>query len=259
MEGILTTAVDSRSSRSAPALADKFYVYMAITCATVAFLGFAPTYWMGLLKGGFAAHPVIHIHAIVFFAWALFFVMQTWLTASRQIASHRAMGLVAISLATLMTVLGVLAAISSMRSAAALGLAEQGKAFAIVPIGSIAFFVAVFAAAVANVRRTEWHKRLMIVAGVSILDAPIARWFMTFFAPPGAVGPPPVAVDMGPSLIAFLILVAAMVFDWRTGGRPHPAYLISGAAYVAWKVLQVPVSETQAWQAIAGFILGLAG
>lgn len=255
----MTTAVDSRSSRSARALADKFYVYMAITCAVVAFIGFAPTYWMGLLKGGFPAHPVIHVHAIVFFAWALFLVMQTWLAASRQIASHRAMGLVAISLATLMTVLGVLAAISGMRTATALGLAEAGQAFAIVPIGSIAFFAVVFAAAVANVRRIEWHKRLMVVAGVSILDAPIARWFLVLLAPPGAVGPPPVAVDMGPSLIAFLILVAAMAFDWRTRGRPHPAYLIGGAAYVALKVLQVPVSETQAWHAISGFILGLAG
>jgi hypothetical protein len=29
------------------------------------------------------------------------------------------------------------------------------------------------------VRNGEVHKRLMLLAGISILDAPIARWFMT--------------------------------------------------------------------------------
>lgn len=236
-----------------------FYFYMAVACALVAFLGFAPTYWLPLLEGTLAAHPIIHIHGLVFFVWSLFLVTQTWLAASRRIARHRTMGLVGISIATAMTIFGLMTAINRMHAAAALGLADAGKSFAIVPIAAILFFAVTFGFAVANIRRPEWHKRLMLVAAVSILDAPIARWFITFLAPPGPPGPPPVAVDIGPSLVALLLLLFAMSVDYRRLGRPHTAYIAGVGAFVALKALQVPVSETALWHGFAGWLMTLAG
>ena len=47
-----------------------------------------------------------------------------------------------------MTLLGVLVSINLMKSAAAAGQADAGKAFDIVPLGGIAFFAIVFAHAV---------------------------------------------------------------------------------------------------------------
>ena len=44
--------------------------------------GFAPTYFLPLTKGSLSATPVIHAHGIIFFAWSLFFVFQSWLAAS---------------------------------------------------------------------------------------------------------------------------------------------------------------------------------
>jgi hypothetical protein len=146
-----------------------------------------------------------------------------------------------------------------MHAAVALGQKDAGLAFAIVPIGSILFFAATFSAAVVNVRHREWHKRLMLVAAVSVLDAPIARWFLTFMAPPGPPGPPPVAVDLGPSAVALLLLVLAMAVDWRREGRVHPAYWIGAIAYVALKLAQGPVSETQAWRVTAERLMQLGG
>ena len=87
----------------------------------------------------------------------------------------------------------------------------------------------VFTLAIATTRRPETHKRLMLLAGISILDAAVARWFLTFLAPPGPPGPPPVAVTIAPAFVAYLLLVAAIVFDWRTRGRPHPVYVYGGA------------------------------
>ena len=88
----------------------------------------------------------------------------------------------------------------------------------------------VFCLAIANVRRPETHKRLMLLAGISLLDAAVARWFLTFLAPPGPPGPPPVAVTIPPALVAYLLLVVAIVHDWRTRGRPHPVYVYGGIA-----------------------------
>ena len=126
------------------------------------------------------------------------------------------------------------------------------------PWSGILFFAVVFAIGIAMVRRPEVHKRLMLLAGISILDAAVARWFLTFLAPPGPPGPPPVAVTIPPAFVAYLLLVVAIVHDWRTRGRPHQVYVIGGLALVAVKLLNLPISQTHAWHAFAGGILAMS-
>lgn len=255
----MTTMMEGQARVLARPSGEAFYLYMAVSCVAVAFLGFAPTYWLPLAEGKFTAHPIVHIHGLVFFAWTLFFVYQAWLAASGRLARHRSVGLIGISFATAMTILGALVAINQMKSAAALGLAEAGEAFAIVPLSSILFFAVVVAFAIGNVRRPEWHKRLMLVATISILDAAVARWFLVLLSPPGAVGPPSVGVDVPPALLTCVLLIVAIVRDWRVGGRPHPAYLVGLGALVAMKLIQIPLSATPLWHAVAGGVLALAG
>jgi len=255
----MTTLIDDiRARQIASSPARYFYFYMALSCMAVAFLGFAPTYWLPMATGSFPPMPVIHVHGMLFFAWTLYFAFQTWLAASGRVARHRTIGMIGVSLATAMTILGFLAAVNAMKRSAALGLTDAGIAFAIVPLSGILFFAVVFTLAIANIRRPETHKRLMLLAGVSILDAAVARWFLTFLAPPGAIGPPPVPVTIAPALVASLLLVVAIVFDWRTRGRPHPVYIYGGAALVAVKLLNWPISMTPAWHSLAGGILALA-
>jgi hypothetical protein len=139
-----------------------------------------------------------------------------------------------------------------------MGLTNEGIAFAIVPLSGILFFAVVFTLAIAAYRKPETHKRLMLLAGISLLDAAVARWFLTFLAPPGPLGPPPVPVTIPPAFVAYLLLVVAIVHDWRTRGRPHPVYVYGGLALVAVKLLNWPISLTPAWHAFAGGILALA-
>ena len=238
---------------------NQFFFYMAVACSGIAFVGFAPTYWIPLLTGRLTTHPLIHLHGAIFFAWSLFIVRQTSLATTDRLVAHRREGAIGVTLATAMTLLGLAAAVNRMHWAEGIGHAEAGRTFAIVPVATIVFFAAFFAAAIVNARNRPWHKRLMLVAAISILDAPIARWFITFLAPPGPAAPPPVAVDLGPSLVAFLLLVLAMLVDWRRLGRPHAAYLVGGGAYAAMKIVQVPLSTTAAWHAIATWLMGFGG
>src|SRR3979490_1266650 len=249
---------DKRNLLIATSNARYFYFYMALACSAVAFLGFAPTYWLPLASRSFSSSPVVHFHGMLFFAWTLYFAFQTWLAASGRTAWHRSLGLIGVSLATAMTIFGFLAAVNAMKRSAAIGQTDAGIAFAIVPLSGILLFAVVLTLAVAATRRPETHKRLMLLAGISILDAAVARWFLTFLAPPGPPGPPPVEVTLVPALIAYLLLVAAIIFDWRTRGRPHPVYIYGGAALVAVKLLNWPISVTPAWHSFAGGILALA-
>ena len=181
----MTTLVETPTQIAARTTTQYFYFYMALSCTAVAFLGFAPTYWLPMAARTFKSNPIVHIHGLVFFSWTLFFCFQTWLAASERIANHRSIGMAGISFATAMTIFGVLVSINLMKTAAALGLRDEGIAFAIVPLSGILFFAVAFTLSIAAARRPEHHKRLMLLAAISLLDAAVARWFLTFLAPPG--------------------------------------------------------------------------
>jgi hypothetical protein len=66
-----------------------------------------------------------------------------------------------------------------------------------------------------------------------------------------------VVVSVAVPAIARVLL--AMVYDWRTRGRPHKVYVFGALLNVIEPVLVVPISGTQAWLSTAKFLEHLAG
>jgi hypothetical protein len=247
------------ASPRVPATTRRFYVAMAALFVVIAFTAFIATYWAKIATGTFTGAPILHVHGALFFTWTLFFLVQTLLVAAGRTLDHRAWGLAGISLATAMAFTIVLAAINSMRVAGAIGMADEARRFSYVSLSGLVLFAGFMAAAIASVQRPELHKRWMILAMIPLMHASVARFFILLFAPADAKGPPPVVVSVPPGLAVDLLLVAAMVYDWRTRGRPHPVYLIGGALLLANQLLAVPISATPAWMAIATWVQSLAG
>jgi hypothetical protein len=92
-----------------------FYVWMSAACLAVAFVGFLPTYWLQLPRSTFIGPPLLHLHAILFFGWILLLLSQTVLAARGQLKHHRAWGLAGVALASAMVVVGIAAAIYTLR------------------------------------------------------------------------------------------------------------------------------------------------
>ena len=243
----------------------RFYVWMAVVCVLIAFGGFAPTYWLQLPAGTFVGPPLLHIHGVLFSSWTLLLLSQTLLAANGRLEHHRAWGLVGISLATAMFVIGLAAAIQTLTAGLAAGYGDRSRAFLILPVSGISLFAGFFAAAIANIRRPEAHKRLMLLATISLLQAAIARVFFmlaTGGGPglrPGLGEPPPLAIGLVPSLILEVLIVAGIVHDWRTRGRPHPVWLIGGAVMTAVILLRGPLSGTSVWLTFADALAHITG
>jgi len=243
----------------------RFYVWMAGICALIAFGLFAPTYWIQIPAGTFTGSPLLHLHGLLFSAWTLFFLAQTLFAARGTIETHKAWGLLGIALATAMVFSGFATGIKSMTNGIAAGHAENARAFAIVPLSAMVIFGVFIAIAITKIRNPETHKRLMLLATISICQAPLDRIFFALHAGmapglrPGAVPPPPPEATVPSGLITVALILAAIVYDWRTRGRPHPVYLIGGAIVAAAVFLRVPLSGTLAWQATATFLAGFAG
>jgi len=136
---------------------------------------------------------------------------------------------------------------------------DAGRRFSIVSLSALVVFATLFTLAIAKSRRVEVHKRLMLLAMIPLMHAAMARVFLTLFAPPGAFGPPPVFVSVAPGLVVDLLIVVAVIHDWRRRGRVHPVYLIGGFAIFAVQVLCVPASATATWLSIARSVEALAG
>jgi len=236
----------------------RFYVWMGAAFIAIAFLGFIPSFWAKLAAGTFTGHAILYVHGALFFSWTIFVFFQTTRVASGKLADHRTWGVVGVSLATAMVFTVVLAQINAIKVAERLGLADQALHFSIVALSGVVVFAALIVGALLNVRRPEIHKRLMILSMVPPAHAAIARPFAAVFAP-GAVVPPGVFVSIPPAIVADLLIVAAMIYDWRTRGRPHPVYLVCGALMLAQQLLSLPVSNTPQWLAFARWVGTLAG
>lgn len=172
-------------------------------------------------------------------------------------ANHRDWGMAGISLATLVLVFGVLTAIHAGGRATEAGFADEARAFLIVPLSGIVLFAAFVAAAIANIRKPDTHKVLMLAATSSMLGAPVARWFLTFLAPPGAAGPPPVEVTVLPAIIGLAPMFALLVIEWRARGAPQGVTMTATGIAIAVAVLAVPISKTGAWRSLAEALIGL--
>ena len=236
-----------------------FYVWMAGAFLLVAFGGFVPTYWAKVATGTFHAEPIIHIHGALLFTWTCFYFLQTALVASGRTLKHRAWGLAGISLFTAMMCSILVGQEAVLARNAALGYGEAALRFSAVTLTAWPLMAVIFTLAIVNIRKPDVHKRLMTLLMIAIMTPALARLFLTFFAPPGAVGPPPPFVAVPPSLAADLFLVVAIARDWRMLGRPHPVYVYGGIALVVQQLLVVPIAATATWMHIAKAFENLAG
>jgi hypothetical protein len=237
-----------------------FHLRMAWVCAAVGVAGFTPSYWFPLLTGTSTVPAILHVHAAVFYAWLALFVVQAHLAATRRLTRHRELGVVGVSVVTTMVCVGLAAAVSSMKIGEAAGFGDQVRAFSVVPVTGILFFAALVAIALFNVRHPDVHRRLMLIATVSILNAAVGRLFLLTIGAPlptAAAAPPPIVITLVPGFLTDLILVPALIHDKRRLGHVHRTYWIGGAALLASQGLRPVIGNSETWQAFAGWLMQL--
>lgn len=214
-----------------------FYLFVAIATAAIIFAGFAPSFYLRPPATA-PLKPLLVLHGTVFSVWLLLFLAQTALIPARKVKWHRTLGWAGLALAAVMIVLGIAAALDSLRAGSPVpGL--DPRVFAMLPLGDIAIFAFLVGWATVKRCRSEWHKRLMVMATVSLLTPAIARLLI-----PTNGGAPLF-------LLATAALVAAVIaFDWIAHRRPHPAYLWGGALVALGKpLLLFAVAPSGPWLA----------
>ena len=223
----------------------RLYTGAALLALLIVFAGFARTYY---LKGAYGTPDLsvlVHMHGFVMTAWVTLFLVQVRLVATGRTDLHRRLGVIGAALAILLVIVGMITAITAARNGVTPG--PPPLVFLAIPIGDMAVFTILITAAILYRRRADFHKRLMLLATLSILTAAIARI--------------PVDVLHSGGLPAFfgttdLVILACIAFDTVKNRRLHPAFAAGLVLVIASQAARFLIAGTPQWQRFAGWLVG---
>lgn len=220
----------------------RFYAWGAAVIAVTALVGFARTYYLKTAFGTPPLSALLHAHAALMTAWVLLFFAQTRLIATGRTDLHRRVGVFGAALIAAIAIVGVAAAIESARLGLTFGDMPP-HVFLVLPLGTVVVFVAIAGAAILYRRRSDFHKRLMLLATLSILTPAIAR------IPLLRAGGPPVFIGLTDAIV-----LAFVVWDTVRNRRLHPAFGWGTAFLIASQPLRIALGHSAAWGSFANWL-----
>jgi uncharacterized membrane protein YozB (DUF420 family) len=230
-----------------PSKADRgssFYLGMACVAAAAAAVGFSTTYFIPLATGRFAGPWIAHVHGLLFIIWVLLLVVQTSLIRRRNTRLHRRIGACALPLAILMALSGVGVGIHAVRRDLAAGIGDFAYSQLPGVLAAMTIFVFYVGLALWTRKRPDWHKRMILLATITVLWP---AWFRFRHLMPWLPRP-----DILLAVIASdSLIVIAMIRDRLKFGHVHPAYWIFGLGLIAEHVTEVMLFDTPMWRATA--------
>jgi hypothetical protein len=208
---------------------------MSIVLLLTVVIGFAPTLYLSAFRDLPPLPGHLHAHGAILTGWFVWLAVQTSLIRTNRLALHRRLGTAGAILGLAVVFAGPLATfnvVPRIRAAgldldmdiSALGISGLGSGVSIARfmsgvvwtnLASIATFAVLLLAAILLRRRSASHKRLMLLASISIIGpalARISRW-------------PVLGGEQGPfiSLALVLLLLAVVLHDVISTKRVHPA------------------------------------
>jgi hypothetical protein len=227
----------------------RFYLGMAFGVLAIVLIGFTPSFY---LRGYVAPYapvqpmsPLIIVHGVLFSAWVLYFIAQVSLISARRVDLHRKLGILGLFLVLAIVVVGALTALH--------GVARQSGpppvpplSWLAVPLFDLPLFVGLVSAGWYYRRNAQAHKRLMLIATISILAAALGR--LPYPAlPPGVRDP----------FAILLVIIPLAVWDIKTRGKLHSATWIGGTVVLMSWPLRIAIWGTAPWLAFAGWASSL--
>lgn len=215
---------------------EAFFFFFALA----AFLGVGSSFgFHAIIRAGHLP-PVttsLVIHAILMFGWYGLFAAQAGLVRSDNVSLHKRLGKISVLLAAGVFVSGLLVMASNY----------ERKAEPLVAMSNVmamASFAGLYLAALANRKRPDSHKRLMLFASIMMLAPALTRFARGF--------------DLGEAIILPLwVLTAAsvIVYDLKRLRKVHPATITGSVTFVLAVVIMIAVGTSGPWKAFLDSVL----
>ncbi len=232
-----------------------FLIYSFLPLAIV-LIGFAPSLF---LRVAFETPPIplyLHLHGAILTGWFVILVVQAWLIRTRNPALHRKIGPFAAGYGFLVVGGGLMATFNAVSRDMGLGVTFDLDMAEIDPalgsgisyltfisgvvwanIVSVSTFAILLCSAIIWRKRTDIHKRLILIATISILGPALARISRLEI----------LGGEQGPFIpLALLSLLAIIVvYDIFTLRKIHPASLLAIALAIALSLIGTMVAGSE--------------
>ncbi len=208
--------------------------------------------WIGMIVGfgvdmGFflkeqpPAPGIVYLHAAVFVGWLWLVTVQVGLVLRGRLGLHQRIGRVGAWVAPFMVLLGLATALTVLKIEP-----FPAKAFALNLVDLLGFIVFV-GLGIRYRRDSAAHKRLMMLAMVSIADPGFSRAIEYLYPDPRT----PIGWFMSIFYGNLILVVAMFGWDLWRRGAVHRSLLIGGSALIGAELLTAYLYFNAAWAAIA--------
>ena len=215
------------------------YILLAIIIAGFGSVQLLAPSMAGPLSG------IVMLHAAVFLGWYALLIIQPKLIERGDIALHRKIGVASLALALAIIVVGffVIQGAYARPGWSIAGLSRDASA--IIPTIDIVLFALFYGLAFANRSTPAAHKRLMLLAGLIMIDPAASRLVLALG------GPPPMI-----ALLEIALFLSLPIYDYRSLKRVHWASLFGVLAIFASGGIKFGLGSTDAWLSLAPKLFG---
>jgi hypothetical protein len=234
------------TKRTVPKQRDERYFFCGMTILILAtvLLGFGKTYFLAGMFRAPLPSWIIHVHGAAFTSWIVLLIVQTSLITAGRVDIHRRLGMIGFGLACAMVVLGSMAATDLLRRAES-AMSVDAKTFYAGTLGDMVIFAVLVFFAFRTRRNPAAHKRLILIATITLLGAPINRW------PFPILLEKPILIE----LIAYVFLLLLVFYDLWSRRNIHSATVWGGLFLIVMQQLEFPMGSTAVWQRFATWML----
>ncbi len=190
-----------------------FFLCMAVIFLLIVLIGFARTLYLRSFFDVPAIPYYLYIHGVLLTGWFALLVVQPFLIVTGRVAQHRRLGTFGAVYGLALIVATFIAIVGAVR--VHLGDGKPIEAVSRATWANLALllsFCVLLGSAIILRRKPEAHKRLMLLASLSIISPALARFpnFLTF-----GHG------QVFPFTVIALILVALVIYDLFSRKRVH--------------------------------------
>lgn len=207
----------------------RYFTITALAVTGIVLAGFVPLYTLRLLAHDPLLTLLVQAHGLVMVSWIALFLIQTQLIARGRADLHRKFGVSGVALIIAMLTIGIPVLLNA---AARKAHGASGAPFYLRLVAfdgvNLLLFACLAAWGVAMRSRSDYHKRLMLLATLSLLGPAFGR--LSEYANGLRTGN-----DLAVLLLMLACLVACVAVDTLWVRRLHPAWL--------WGVLPVAAAD----------------
>lgn len=213
----------------------RFYISCAVGIVVIVLAGFSVD--LDLLRDMSSLSTLVRMHGAVMLGWIALFVTQTALVARHRVDWHRRLGIFGSALAAVIVIAGTATVVAALRLGGDhLPPGMPAPTFLARSLFDLLTFAILVSGAIALRRHSAWHKRLMLLAALLLLDAALARFI-------GAYTP----WHVDPAVVRNLLIVGCVAVDTTRYRQLHPAFVVGGLLIFVNDPVARWVAATASW------------